>query len=73
VIPRKDKSEVQFDYTKGPFSGYGIWKFEKLNHKNTRMSYEIFPSPVNLLYGMAGRTKIFRKKMKRISGILKRE
>lgn len=73
VIPQKDKPEVRFDYTKGPFRGYGIWKFDELKNKKTQISYEVFLFPTNMVYGIVGRSDIFREKHKKdIKNIIER-
>ncbi|MEL7005584.1 MAG: hypothetical protein AAFN93_23065 [Bacteroidota bacterium] len=73
LTERKSDSEVQFDYVKGPFRGYGIWKFKELEKDKTEISYEIFLMPTNLIYKLVSSTRIFAKKhVKDIKTIIKR-
>lgn len=62
VIAGKTESEIRFHYVKGPFRGYGVWKFRELEGRKTQVSYEIFLSPIHWVYQCIGNTRFFVKK-----------
>jgi len=54
-------NELKFRYIKGPFRGTGIWKLEGIDNK-TQISYTINLKPVNIIFGLMAKTRIFRWK-----------
>ncbi len=62
VTVLKTDLTVRFDYVKGPFRGYGLWKFEKLANETNQLSYEIFLDPINAFYKYASNSALFSER-----------
>ena len=53
---------LRFKYIKGPFRGIGQWQLEKSENDSTKISYTIRIKPINSIFGLMAKTKLFKWK-----------
>lgn len=61
----RTENEVQFDYSKSPFKGIGIWSIKECNEFETLVNYTIWIKGNNLIIDNFIKSAIFRWKHKR--------